>query len=411
MIIMLDIKKDAISCHQVSERQRMKKILPDIPPFSYFHSSDNSPQPFSDEMLETSIYENRPCSSPEVSTGLSYRAYFRFLSEFIISRWGQVVAILENESKDQIRQVDSVQIVAEKSGSDYYPASVKFVTPTERLTFVANVATTSRGRSRLLMDFELLNYFQSKGQGIYLPKPYLISSEREFVNAESDDYMLMFLGQWLDGYHEFHLTRLSGEKDLSLVVWDTDNGLKLASAAESREIYRQTAFILTHYFELTDFREIFPWHHASGDFVVRLGPNLDVKLVTVRQYAPRIQSEKDFELDVHEAALLFLCNLTIRNRVDRLDGVGDMAWGPHYFLDATVEGFFECLNARENGASLKAGFTAGLKSICERLDVIAWTQLFEGTLESFNRQAPDFELIESHLPEHIFEVYRLFQKS
>lgn len=411
MIIMLDIKKDDISWLRVLERQRMKKILTDIPPFSYFHSSDNSRQPFSDEMLEKSIYENRPCSSEGVLTSLSYRAYFRFISEFIISRWEQVVDILENESKDQIRQIDSVEILAEKSGSDYYPASVRFATPTERLSFVANVATTSRGRSRLWMDFELLNYFHRKGDGIYLPRPYLISSEREFVNAESDDCMLMFLGQWLDGYHEFHLTRLKGQNDLSLVVWDMDNGLKLASASQAREIYRQTAFILTYYFELTDFREIFPWHHASGDFVVRLEPTPDVKLVTVRQYSPRIQSEKDFELDVHEAALLFLCNLTIRNRVDRLDGVRDMAWGPHCSLDATVAGFFDCLKARENVGSVKAGFAAGLRSICERLDLIAWAQLFEGTLESFNRQAPDFDLIERNLPEHIFEVYRLFQKA
>ncbi len=410
MIIMLDIKKDAISWRLVLERQKMKRTLPDIPPFSYFHSSENSRQPFNPDMLEISIYEDKPCSSKVGLPNTSYRDYFRFISEFVVSRWAQVVGILESESGGQISRIDSVEIVAEKSGSDYHPASVRFVTPNGPISFVANVATNQRGRSRLRMDFELLQHFHRRGDGRFLPQPYLLSSEREFAQAESGDFMLMFLGQWLDGYHEFHLTRLNGGSDLPLVVWDIDDGLKLLSASLSKEIYRQTAYILTYYFDLTDFREIFPWHHAAGDFVVRLKPTLDVKLVTVRQYAPRIQSDKDFEIDVQEAALLFLCNLTIRNRLDRLDGIGDMVWGPYDFLEATVRGFFDCLKARENGGSVKSGFTEGLRSICEKLDLIAWTQLFEGTLESFNRQAPDFDLIESHLPDHIFEIYRLFRK-
>lgn len=388
----------------------MKQKLPDVPPFSYFHSSENSKQPFNTDMMETSIYEDKPCSSTEGALRTSYREYFSFIREFVVSRWEQVVDILVSQSGGHIPQIDVVEIVAEKSGSDYHPASVRFVTANGLISFVANVATTQRGRSRLRMDFELLEDFHRRGVGGFLPQPYLISSQREFAQAESEDSMLMFLGKWLDGYHEFHLTRPNGGSDLPLVVWDTDDGLKLVSEPQSKEIYRQTAFILTYYFDLTDFREIFPWHHAAGDFVVRLKPTPDVKLVTVRQYAARIQSDKDFELDAREAALLFMCNLTIRNRVDRLDGIGDMVWGPRDFLEATVCGFFDCLQARESDGSVRTGFTSALRSVCEKLDLVAWAQLFEGTLESFNPAAPDFDLIETHLPDHIFEVYRLFSK-
>lgn len=388
----------------------MKQKLPDVPPFCYFHSSENSKQPFNTDMMETSIYEDKPCSSTEGALRTSYREYFSFIREFVVSRWEQVVDILVSQSGGHIPQIDVVEIVAEKSGSDYHPASVRFVTANGLISFVANVATTQRGRSRLGMDFELLEDFHRRGVGGFLPQPYLISSQREFAQAESEDSMLMFLGKWLDGYHEFHLTRPNGGSDLPLVVWDTDDGLKLVSEPQSKEIYRQTAFILTYYFDLTDFREIFPWHHAAGDFVVRLKPTPDVKLVTVRQYAARIQSDKDFELDAREAALLFMCNLTIRNRVDRLDGIGDMVWGPRDFLEATVCGFFDCLQARESVGSVRTGFTSALRSVCEKLDLVAWAQLFEGTLESFNPEAPDFDLIETHLPDHIFEVFRLFSK-
>lgn len=387
----------------------MKINCPDVPPISCFHSGGNSKDPFTREMLARPICASRPGSSAQEIGTVSYGQYLDFIKNFLVSRWNNILDILDNRTGGKIDRIDSVEIVAEKSGSDYHPASVRFVTQGQRIPFVANVAITRRGRLRLRDDFELLKYFYENGKGRFLPEPYLMSNDREFTEAESKDSMVMFLGQWLEGYHEFHLTNMHNKVDLTVVIWDLENGLRLMSMDQASEIYRQAAFILTDYFDLDDYREIFPWHHAAGDFVVNLTPTLDVKLVTVRQYAPRIQSDKDFTLDPYEAALLFLCNLTIRNRLDRLDGIRDMVWGPHELLAATLTGFFESLESRENNGLIKSGFTGRLRSICKKLDVIAWTQLFEGNLESFNPDAPDYELIESRLPEHIFEVYRLFQ--
>ncbi len=388
----------------------MKSNRPQIPPILYFHAIESSKESFKPEMLEASVFAANPGTQSEFLQAVTYREYLEFIKNFLVSRWTEVVEVLKELSGQEHLQIDVIEIVAEKSGSDYHPASVRFTTPLGQIPLVANVAVTPRGRSRLRRDFELLRDFWAKGEGRFLPQPYLINNEKEFMAAESDDSMVMFLGQWLEGFYEFHLTRLTEDEELAVVVWDMESGLKIFSVNQARDIYKQTAFILTHYFDLNEYKEIFPWHHAAGDFITRLGPTLQVKLITVRQYAPRIQSDRDFKLDPYEAALLFFCNLTIRNRVDRLDGVGEMVWGPNGILEATVAGFFDSLKTRENVGSIEEGFSDRLISICKKLDLIAWTQLFDGTLESFSPNAPDYGLIENSLPEHIFEVYQLFHR-
>lgn len=93
------------------------------------------------------------------------------------------------------------------------------------------------------------------------------------------------------------------------------------------------------------FSQIFPWHHAAGDFVVRFrDPGLDVRLVTVRDFRPMFDAgATEAPRWFLEALLLFFLNLTIRMRLDRLDGVGDLVWADQWVLLAAIEGFFQGL--------------------------------------------------------------------
>lgn len=388
----------------------MRQNPPGIPPMSYFYSGDGSKKTFTGDMESRTMSIVRPNSGESDQRQITFRQYLDFIRRFLLSRWGDFIEVLEQKIGETVESVSEIEIVAEKSGSDYHPASVRFKLNNRPMVLVANVAVNSRGRSCLRQDFELMSYFHKMGNGNFVPRPFLISSPSELAEAESNDSMAMFLAEWFDGYYEFHLTRSTNSEEPYVELWDTDNGLKALSGLQTEEVFRQTAFILTNYFDLNDYREIFPWHHAAGDFVAKLGANVDVRLITVRQYAPRIQSDKDFILDSYEAALLFLCNLTIRNRVDRLDGIGEMVWAPANILSATIRGFFQSLDCRQKSGALNAGFSNRLRAICRKLDLIAWTQLYDGTFESFNEQAPDHGVIERNLPDHIFEVSQIFSK-
>jgi hypothetical protein len=153
----------------------------------------------------------------------------------------------------------------------------------------------------------------------------------------------MLLGEWFGGYHEFHLTR-PADGLLRLIVWDPAGGNRLLSAEQGAAVYRQVAYILASYMELEGFEAIGGWHHAAGDFVVRDGPGTpEVRLVTAREYRPVFgRPPSDLE-SLLNACLVFLLQISLRTRLDRLDGTGEMAWSGPEAVGATVEGVLAAL--------------------------------------------------------------------
>ena len=81
--------------------------------------------------------------------------------------------------------------------------------------------------------------------------------------------MSFLLEDWFEGYHEFHISK-DNEGKQQLKLWDFDHGYKNLSQEQSFEIYKKASKILTLYYDLEDFSQIFPWHHAAGDFVVKI---------------------------------------------------------------------------------------------------------------------------------------------
>lgn len=76
---------------------------------------------------------------------------------------------------------------------------------------------------------------------------------------------------------------------------------------------------MTCYYNAETFEQIFPWHHAAGDFVIKLQKNnMKMKLITVRQYAPMLENKNETaknntDSDIYlmlEAMLVFFLNLS-----------------------------------------------------------------------------------------------------
>ena len=169
------------------------------------------------------------------------------------------------------------------------------------------------------------------------------------------------------------------------------------------EVYRQAALLLTRAYNPVTSEQIYPWHHASGDFVVRIADgSAAIRLITVRQYAPTLGSGED-KLDEDAglmALLVYFLNLTLRNRIDRLDGTGDAAWAGDVAVPATVHGFFEGLDE-----PIGVAFKPFLKSysLSELVEVLA------GVADQFRLMPPEKVLIETHLAAHAEHLYTLFQ--
>jgi len=99
----------------------------------------------------------------------------------------------------------------------------------------------------------------------FVPKVYGTGE----VFTKDNHYISMFLGEWFEGFNEFHISRDPADGKNKIVVWDNQQSNFFLSADQIMELYRQATMILTSYYNIETFEQIFSWHHAAGDFVLK----------------------------------------------------------------------------------------------------------------------------------------------
>jgi hypothetical protein len=302
-----------------------------------------------------------------------------------------------------VADIEEIRIYSEKHGSDYHPARIEVVVGGVRAVFVMNVAVTARGKAWVCHEFEVLQYLNSKYDFPFLPRAY-------FQGEASSPSMLMFLGDWFQGYHEFHLSIDKSDGSQKLVLWDTDKGGCYLSRPQVWQIYSQAAKILTLYYDVETFEQIFPWHHAAGDFVVKTHEkSMDVRLVTARQYASMLEPSEG--VTIHEALLFFMLNLSVRMRLDRLDGVGAVAWADDECVDATLGGVVEGLRMKQDKGFLDVRFVNGFLQYLQSLAKEELFHRFHSLIDACDQAAPDIPVIRDHLERHILKFYSALQRN
>jgi hypothetical protein len=345
--------------------------------------------------------------------GLTYGQYLETIKDFLSRDSYQVLidAVKKKTGKTiTLQDIDSLAIRTEKHGAMYHIASIDVITANDLNKFVVTAALSETGKLYLENDFHWLNYLNNKFAFPYLPHVYHKGEMKYRTPQGANDTMLISLGEWLEGYHEFHLSLDSKDQNQKIVVWDYDNGYRYLSGGQSYNIYRLASRILTLYYDTDTFHQISLWHHAAGDFVVRIdGEDTDIKLVTVRRYEPMICLATNEESDKFAALLHFFLHLSIRMRIDRLDGVGDVAWADDFCLDAVMEGFYEALEIKEKmgcpGSIDKEAFLASLKHLT-RGD---WVDMAHATLQTCLQPEADLPIIMRNLDKHVEILHAVIQ--
>lgn len=237
---------------------------------------------------------------------------------------------------------DRIEIILEKHGEFYHPARIAITIGGAVISLVLNVAVTSAGGEWMASEMAALRRVVDRLPPGRVPTVYGYA----VVSGATDVTLSMFLADWFDGFHEFHLAIDPHNGGQGMVVWDTDAAPFFLAEQQQVEVYRQVAFLLTRAYDPDTTEQIYPWHHASGDFVLRVrGASVELRLITVRQYGPTLAADRQaLDDDARLMALLvFFLNLTLRNRLDRLDGTGEAAWADPLSVAATVQGFMEAL--------------------------------------------------------------------
>ncbi len=345
---------------------------------------------------------------------LTYGHYFETIKDFISKdSYGLLVnAVSERLNKTiTLSDIDEILIRTEKHGALYHSASIDVIVKKISTKFAVNVAISEKGKEWLRNEFSVLQQLNNKFHLPYLPRTYFRGEAKyRSPKKRKEESMLMSLGEWLEGYHEFHLSIDKRDSKQKIIVWDTDNGYKYISNKQSREIYKQASKILTLYYDTYDFRQIFPWHHAAGDFVVRItDEGIDVKLITARQYEPAIVFLEDDPVNKYMALTYFLLDLSMRMRLDRFDGVGDIAWAGDFCADGVMEGFFEALKLKEHTGSYNLGTAEEFIDLLKCFTQDDLEGMFNVLIDACNKAAPEVPVMVSNLNRHTEKLYSVIQ--
>jgi hypothetical protein len=330
----------------------------------------------------------------------SYRHYFRAVTDFLSRENFRPLLEAFNKQMGSDFGVDALNeiiIRTEKHGALYHPASVECVAEDRKAKFALNVAVTATGRKALKKEYEVLRTLREKCALPYLPQPFFIDEMHP---------MVFLLEEWFEDYHEFHIAK-SEQGQEQMKLWEYGKGYLFLSHEQSFEIYRQIAMILTLYYDVEHYRMIFPWHHAAGDFVVKVGngnpeDKIDTRLTTARGYEPLMGSDDD-TLHPFMALFFFFLHLSLQMRLDRLDGVGDVVWASDECVDATISGFFAGLESKtafRNHLSSTAEFLRLLRSFSAADLAVSLSPVVEQY-----EKTKDFPVIDRNLEDHIARLF------
>lgn len=368
------------------------------------------------ELWNTRLPSNRkntqvkPCEDTPVS--ITYGDYFEAAGAFIKENNYELILNALSYSRKQIclKQIDEIQILLEKHGQFYHPAKVVAVTRDLKIPFVLNVAVSQAGIKCAENEYLTLQRLHKKIPNDLIPFVYGYGS---IISKRNDLPVSMFFAGWFEGYNEFHISKDPTDGINKIIVWDHINGNRFISDDHAAEIYRQSAMIMTFFYNIYTFEQIFPWHHAAGDFVVKITDNKpDVKLITVRQYASLYATDNIPDslladsIDVFEGLLMFLVVLSIRMRLDRLDGTGNIVWADNKAVEGTIKGFMDGIIMKIESNMIPVDFDNKLMDYLLSYSKDRLLELLNLVVNSFNQSAPDIMVINKNLHRHSVELYQ-----
>ncbi len=369
------------------------------PVFRYFLYNSKTPVKSGDPMWTAPLPVNRK-NNPPTGLSVSNGEYFSALKEFLSkNNFSHLIMAVSGAigEKITINNIHNVDIIIEKHGEFYHPARIAVKGDGFTSALVANGAVSPWGKKNIFMEYEALNRLGREFSFDFIPKAWAI--------GKGD--IPVFLGEWFEGYHEFHLSMK--DKNLKIVVWDNEKGVWYLSSNQTKALYRNMAKILAAFYHIPSFCMIYPWHHGAGDFILSVkDENIDVKLITVRGYEPviRVPEDEICEAVLLEGLLFFLLHISLRMRIDRLDGVGELVWADDNMILPFLKGFFEglILNPSLSGLSMKsfsAFFKDYLAARSQRGDLM---ELAETARFLFPEKSREHRLVKQKMENHIMKL-------
>jgi len=340
--------------------------------------------------------------------------YFEAIRAFILKDQGKRLFYLLKKRLNRETGPDNIQKIlvrSEKHGALYHLASINIFVDDKQVKFAVSTSVSVKGKGLLTHEYEMLKYLNSSLRLPYLPNVHLKGEMECDAGNGKHETLSMLLSEWFEDYHEWHLSIDKNDGKQKICIWDFQNGNRYASKEEAFEIFRQASKILTLYYDTKDFNQIYPWHHSAGDFIVKTRDrHIDVRLTTVREYQSIMDYFSEKTAKPMIAIVYFFLNLTIRMRLDKLDGVGETVWAGDFCVDAITEGFFDALRVMEAEERYQLGKIEDLLSLLKSFGEEEIRGLFHPLRGWYQEGDPaEFRVIEANLRTHVRLLYHALQ--
>lgn len=301
--------------------------------------------------------------------------------------------------------IKDVNICLVKHGRFYHPSKIVVQLKNNQLfSLTLNVAFSTEGIA--CVDRECRALISLYNRIDYVPKVF---GKNSYILKNGLEYSI-FSTQWFDNYHEFHLS-IDKEGKQRIIVWHSEKGNYYLSEDASYSLYRKIARILTCCYDPFSGNQIQPWHHAAGDFIINNdNSDVDVRLITVRQYTSLFQELPDDDDTLAEAAIIFLIGMSLRTRIDRADGVGEILWADSYAVQATAQGFFEGLFSNTPTSDQETSLKKKIIDLSLEMtpdDLLDYSRMI---IESYNPLSPDLPIIENNIENHARDLHQAFYR-
>ena len=390
--------------------------MPPNPKFYYYLYDTQTPVSRDDPSWQQPLPLSRHLTDKNDGLSISHGEYFLAIRQFLENDHFDIIArALGQRLQIKVKAADirEIRVCLAKHGEFYHPARLEVSVGQQSADFVLNVAVSNNGIQTLQEEYHSLKRLNDEFTHAFIPRVYSFGE----IKAAGHRKIPLFLGDWLAGYHEFHISGDPTGDAANIWIWDGDANRALLSADQQGEIYRQAARILTYYYNVESFEQIFAFHHAAGDFIVRVENSVvDLKLISVRRYASLLRNQDNLENgspDVEtilQALLLFFLGLSIRMRLDRSDGVGDIVWADRLAVAATLQGFFEGLSLKPQISSLPDTIDrcfAYSLSLCSGEDI---GNLCRSSVHAMDPRDPEAAFVKQNLNEHIISLTRSIEQ-
>ena len=189
------------------------------PRFSYYLYNTTTPVSDDNAVWRRLLPLSRKFSIKNDAISISHGEYFLAARKFIENSDFDIISQALGrrlQRKVQPADIHKIQIGLEKHGEFYHPARVKALVGHHKISFVLNVAVSETGIRIIKGEYRNLKKLNDEFSLSFLPQVYGFGETATAGKRK----ISMFLGEWFEGFREFHVSRDQSDNTDKILVWD-----------------------------------------------------------------------------------------------------------------------------------------------------------------------------------------------